>query len=109
MLSETAPYRRKRAPAPPKRPTRRLTNPCGGDRPLMPDLCAGLRWRPRRSHAPGGPVNTAIFDADSHLMETPEWLGHYADDDVRDRLAPLGFGGAGSGAAELMAGLPELW
>jgi predicted TIM-barrel fold metal-dependent hydrolase len=54
-------------------------------------------------------VNTAIFDADSHLMETPEWLGHYADDDVRDRLSPLGFGGAGSGAAELMAGLPELW
>ncbi len=54
-------------------------------------------------------METAIFDADSHLMETPEWLGSYADDAVRDRLAPLGFGGAGSGAAELMAGLPELW
>ncbi len=54
-------------------------------------------------------METAIFDADSHLMETPEWLGFYADDAVRDRLAPLGFGGAGSGAAELMAGLPELW
>ena len=23
----------------------------------------------------GGPMETAIFDADSHLMETPEWLG----------------------------------
>jgi uncharacterized protein len=54
-------------------------------------------------------VDTAIFDADSHLMETPEWLGLFADDAVRDRLAPLGLEGAGSGAAELMASLPELW
>jgi uncharacterized protein len=54
-------------------------------------------------------VETAIFDADSHLMETPEWLNSYADDGIRERLAPLGFGGAGAGAAELMASLPELW
>ncbi|MBV8461782.1 MAG: amidohydrolase family protein, partial [Acidimicrobiales bacterium] len=51
----------------------------------------------------------AIFDADSHLMETPEWLGGFADEAVRDRLDPLGFEGAGAGAAELMARLPELW
>ncbi len=50
-----------------------------------------------------------IFDADSHLMETPEWLGSYAADGVRERLAPLDLGGAGAGAAELMAELPGLW
>jgi uncharacterized protein len=54
-------------------------------------------------------VDTAIFDADSHLMETPEWLEEFADPDVRDRLSPLGLAGAGAGAAELMASLPALW
>ena len=58
---------------------------------------------------PGGTMTTAIFDADSHLMETPEWLGEFADASVRERLAPLGFGGAGSGADKLMASLPDLW
>ncbi len=42
-------------------------------------------------------------------METPEWLGEFADEGVRDRLAPLGLDGAGAGAAELMASLPDLW
>ena len=51
----------------------------------------------------------AIFDADSHLMETPEWLAQFADQEIRDRLAPLGLEGGGAGAAELMAGLPDLW
>jgi predicted TIM-barrel fold metal-dependent hydrolase len=54
-------------------------------------------------------VETAIFDADSHLMETGDWLGQYADESVRERLAPLGLEGAGAGAGELMASLPELW
>jgi uncharacterized protein len=54
-------------------------------------------------------VDTAIFDADSHLMETSEWLGRYADEGVRDRLSPLGLEGAGAGAAELMESLPALW
>ena len=54
-------------------------------------------------------MDTAIFDADSHLMETPEWLGEFADPAVRDRLSPLGLAGAGAGAAELMASLPALW
>ena len=48
-------------------------------------------------------METAIFDADSHLMETPEWLGAFADEGVRDRLGSLGLEGAGAGAAELMA------
>ncbi len=54
-------------------------------------------------------MEAAIFDADSHLMETPTWLGEYAEPGIRDRLAPLGLEGAGTGAAELMASLPELW
>jgi uncharacterized protein len=54
-------------------------------------------------------VELAVFDADSHLMETSDWLVGYADEGVRDRLAPLGLEGAGAGAAELMAGLPALW
>jgi uncharacterized protein len=57
----------------------------------------------------GGLVDTAIFDADSHLMETPDWLSGFAGTDLRQRLEPLGLDGAGSGAAELMASLPELW
>jgi uncharacterized protein len=57
----------------------------------------------------GGTVDTAIFDADSHLMETSDWLGRYADAGVRDRFSPLGLEGAGAGAAELMASLPGLW
>lgn len=28
------------------------------------------------------------FDADSHLMETPDWLSSYADPVIRDRLEP---------------------
>ncbi len=54
-------------------------------------------------------METAIFDADSHLMETPEWLQGFADESVRGDLAPLGLEGAGSGAADLMASLPGLW
>jgi len=42
-----------------------------------------------------GPPRT-YCDADSHLMETPDWLAAYADPDVRDRLLPLSLGKAGS-------------
>ncbi|MDQ1438389.1 MAG: hypothetical protein QOK43_2018 [Acidimicrobiaceae bacterium] len=30
-----------------------------------------------------------IHDADSHLMESPDWFVQYADPDVRDRMRPL--------------------
>lgn len=30
-----------------------------------------------------------ISDADSHLMELPDWLGEFAEPDVGDRLRPL--------------------
>jgi uncharacterized protein len=35
-------------------------------------------------------------DADSHLMETPDWLLSYADPLVRDRLLPLNLGKGGA-------------
>ncbi|HVA06037.1 MAG TPA: amidohydrolase family protein [Acidimicrobiales bacterium] len=54
-------------------------------------------------------MTTAVFDADSHLMETPEWLGSFADPDVRDLLLPMAFEAAGAGAAELMSNLPQIW
>jgi len=34
-------------------------------------------------------------DADSHLMETPDWLVRYADPPLRDRLQPLSLGKGG--------------
>src|ERR1700730_4926941 len=41
-----------------------------------------------------------FYDADSHLMETSDWLVSYADPDLRDRLRPLYLGGAGAMADE---------
>jgi len=43
------------------------------------------------------------YDADSHLMETSDWLTNYADPDVRDLLTPLQLGGAGRFAEEAVA------
>jgi predicted TIM-barrel fold metal-dependent hydrolase len=54
-------------------------------------------------------MTTAIFDADSHLMETSDWLASFADPGVRDLLQPLSFDAAGARAAELMASLPGIW
>lgn len=54
-------------------------------------------------------VTTAIFDADSHLMETADWLSSFADPRVRDQLLPLVLDGAGAKATELMSKLPGLW
>ena len=36
------------------------------------------------------------FDADSHLMETSDWLVGYADPALRDKIRPLHLGGAGA-------------
>ncbi len=41
-----------------------------------------------------------ICDADSHLMELPDWLTDYADPGIRDRIRPLQLGGAGALAKE---------
>ncbi|HTB78125.1 MAG TPA: amidohydrolase family protein [Polyangiaceae bacterium] len=42
-------------------------------------------------------------DADSHLMETPDWLMGYADPLVRGRLRPLSLGKAGAGPEKKIA------
>lgn len=39
-----------------------------------------------------------FYDADSHIMELPDWLGAYADPSVRDRLP--GFSLASSGSSD---------
>src|SRR5215467_12260780 len=40
------------------------------------------------------------YDADSHLMELPDWLEQFADSSTRERLRPLYLGGAGRLADE---------
>lgn len=52
---------------------------------------------------------TAVFDADSHLMETEDWLPGFADPNVRERLKSLGLEGAGAKAKELIDSLPQVW
>jgi predicted TIM-barrel fold metal-dependent hydrolase len=54
-------------------------------------------------------VTTAVFDADSHLMETAAWLGSFAEPDVREQLTPLSFDAAGSKASHMMESLPAVW
>ena len=36
------------------------------------------------------------FDADSHIMELPEWLPAYADAAVRERIRPFSLGSTGT-------------
>jgi predicted TIM-barrel fold metal-dependent hydrolase len=38
-------------------------------------------------------LGRVVHDADAHIMEPPTWLRDHADPDVRDRVAPLDFGG----------------
>jgi predicted TIM-barrel fold metal-dependent hydrolase len=38
-------------------------------------------------------------DADSHILETWDWVNAHADPDIRDRLRPLGLKSAGAGAS----------
>ena len=54
-------------------------------------------------------MTTLVFDADSHLMETGDWLGAFCDPTLRDQLSPLSFDAAGSKAADLMKALPGVW
>src|SRR5690242_14331107 len=44
-----------------------------------------------------------IYDADSHIMELPDWLPAYADPSIRDRIRPLYLGGAGKLASDAVA------
>ncbi len=42
--------------------------------------------------------NRVCFDADSHILETLDWLAEYADPDIRARLPGLKLGSAGADA-----------
>jgi predicted TIM-barrel fold metal-dependent hydrolase len=44
-----------------------------------------------------------IHDADSHLMEWPDWLAEHADPDVRDQLGPVEMHGMEEEALEALA------
>ena len=44
----------------------------------------------------------AMHDADSHIMETPDWISRHADPEVRDKLPPLGLGKAGGATYKLI-------
>jgi predicted TIM-barrel fold metal-dependent hydrolase len=44
-----------------------------------------------------------VHDADSHIMELPDWIERYADPGVRERLRPLALGGAGKLAEAAVA------
>jgi predicted TIM-barrel fold metal-dependent hydrolase len=50
-----------------------------------------------------------IFDADSHVMETDDWVPSFAEPGVRERLETLGLENAGARAREMMESLPSLW
>src|SRR5437870_2482456 len=39
-----------------------------------------------------------FYDADSHLMETPDWLASYAEPAMRDRIPGFSLGGTGPAA-----------
>jgi predicted TIM-barrel fold metal-dependent hydrolase len=54
-------------------------------------------------------MSVGIFDADSHVMETEDWLPSFAEPAVRERLGSLGLEKAGVRAKELMDSLPSLW
>lgn len=44
-----------------------------------------------------------INDADSHIMESLDWLASYADKDIRDRLGSMRLEAGGSGAEKAIA------
>ena len=37
------------------------------------------------------PADRAFYDADSHIMELPNFLRDYADPDVRDKIPPVNY------------------
>jgi len=44
----------------------------------------------------------AIADADSHIMETQDWVERHADPGIRGRLHPLALGKAGGATYQLI-------
>ena len=48
-----------------------------------------------------------ILDADSHIMELPDWLAEYADAKTKELLKPLSLGKAGAMAERAVAAAAE--
>ena len=48
-----------------------------------------------------------FYDADSHIMELPDWLGGYVDDEMKARVGPLRLGAAGKLADKAVAKAAE--
>src|ERR1044072_8085865 len=48
-----------------------------------------------------------VHDADSHVMETPDWLISYADPEIRPRLEPLRLTGCKPGGDAFSDELPR--
>ncbi|HEY6328848.1 MAG TPA: amidohydrolase family protein [Blastocatellia bacterium] len=48
-------------------------------------------------------ANRTYNDADSHIMETLDWVSRHADDSVRERLLPLGLSKAGTATYDHIA------
>jgi len=46
---------------------------------------------PEESPMAYAPADRAFYDADSHIMELPNFLLDYADPDVRDRIPPVNY------------------
>jgi hypothetical protein len=76
--------------------TARWQGPNSGRQASRRCFLVGLRW-PNDLTLPGGHVEKGIFDADSHPMETRDWLSEFADEVLRRELELLGLAGAGSG------------
>src|SRR5207244_11308717 len=53
------------------------------------------RWKRQTEIAMAYAGSRIMCDADSHIMETFDWLKSYADPDIRDALPGLKLGGAG--------------
>jgi len=47
------------------------------------------------------------YDADSHIMELPDWLGAYVSDDMKERIGDLRLGAAGRLAEKAVADAAE--
>jgi predicted TIM-barrel fold metal-dependent hydrolase len=43
-----------------------------------------------------------MLDADSHIMETPDWVERHADPNIRGRLSPLALGKAGGATYKMI-------
>ena len=52
-------------------------------------------------------VGRVIHDADSHVVETPDWLFPHADDDVKAKMRPLYVASTKPGESDFIDGLRE--